>query len=120
MSAGYGPADSILESLEDDDYEEIIQEVGDRVVERLVRDDAEELVDKLEEEVVFQVPVLKRSYFLREGVGVFVGPFIDGNGHRLVGNVGDAVVDEIRESQSEEIVEDIVRTTVGKISERDD
>ncbi len=111
----YGPADSILDGIDEEQSEEIIDEVGDRVVYRLTEKDPEKVIDNMEESIVTNLPLLKHSRLLREGVGLVVHPFLEQEPEAVVKASGRAIVDEIREDQAEEVVEDIIRTTVEKM-----
>ncbi len=113
----YGPADSILDGLDDEQAEEIIDEVGDRVVYRLTENDPRGTIDSMEESIMANLPLLKHSRLLQESVGLFVHPFFDREPETVVKASGRAIVDEIREDQAEEVVEDIIRTTVEKMQE---
>ncbi len=113
----YGPAESILDGLDEDDAEDIIEEVGDRIVDRLAENESRGLIERLDGEVVVEVALLERTYAFREGMGLLVGPFFDSAPESLIRGTGGAVVDEIREDQAEEVVEDIIRTTVEKMQE---
>lgn len=113
----YGPADSILDGIDDRQAEEIIEEVGDRLVYRLMENDPRGLIDSMEGEITSNLPLLRRSSTLRQGVSIVVDPFFDDDPEAVVESTGRVVVDEIREDQAEEVVEDIIRTTVEKMQE---
>lgn len=113
----YGPADSILDGLDDEQAEEIIEEVGDRLVYRLTENEPRGLIDSMEDEITATLPLLRRSSTLRDGVSLVVDPFFDHVPEDVVKASGRAVVDQIRDDQAEEVVEDIIRTTVEKMQE---
>ncbi len=71
----YGPADSILDGLDDEQAEEIIEEVGDRLVYRLTENNPRGLIDNMQTSITTNLPLLRRSSALREGVGLVVDPF---------------------------------------------
>lgn len=113
----YGPADSILDGIDDEQAEEIIDEVGDRLVYRLTENNPSGLIDNMQESITSNLPLLRRSSHLRDGVSLVVDPFFEDDPEAVVKATGRTVVDQIREDQAEEVVEDIIRTTVEKMQE---
>lgn len=117
LDAAYDPVGSMLKGLSEEQKKEIVDEVGERVVQNLKEENQEKFLRDLEGAIISNLPVLGMSNTVQEGIRHGVRAVFDEHTEEMIEDAGNVVVDRLVESHSNEIVEDVIRTTTQKISE---
>ena len=115
LDAAYDPVGSMVESLSEEQKKEIVDEVGNRVVQSLKEENQEEFLRDLEGAIISNLPVFGMSDTVQEGIRHGVRAVFDEHTEEMIEEAGNVVVDRLVESHSEEVVEDVIRTTTQKI-----
>ncbi len=118
LNAAFDPVGNMLDSLDEEQKAEIVDEVGERTVERLQEKNQEKLLSDLEGAIIGNLPVLGRSTVVQRSIRVSVREVFGDQTEEMIGDAGDVVVERLVEAHSEEIVEDVMRTTVRKMKEK--
>jgi hypothetical protein len=119
LDAAYDPVGSMLEDLSEEQKQEIVDEVGERVVEGLKEKNQETFLRDLEGAVIGNLPVLGMSRIVQTGIRHAVREIFDERTEDMIQDAGDVVVERLVEYHSDEIVEDVMRTTVRKLQNGD-
>jgi hypothetical protein len=119
LDAAYDPVGSMLEDLSEEQKQEIVDEVGERVVEGLKEKNQETFLRDLEGAVIGNLPVLGRSRIVQTGIRHAVREIFDERTEDMIQDAGDVVVERLVEYHSDEIVGDVMRTTVRKLQNGD-
>jgi ectoine hydroxylase-related dioxygenase (phytanoyl-CoA dioxygenase family) len=115
LDAAYDPVGSMLEGLSEEQKQEIVDEVGASVVQSLKEENQEKFLRDLEDAVISNLPVVGMSETVQEGIRHGVRAVFDEHTEEMIEDAGNVVVDRLVESHSDEIVEDVIRTTTRKI-----
>jgi len=119
LDAAFDPVGNLLSGLNEEQKAEIVDEVGERTVERLQEKNQEKLLSDLEGAIIENLPVLGRSRVVQRSIRVGVREVFGSQTEEMIGDAGDVVVERLVEAHAEEIVEDVMRTTVRKMQEED-